>query len=213
LVHAGKLGSSEITGRSARNLLLGLKAFIDTSAEAAARTKLILVGPKDQATETMIGELGLQENVETVGRVSYEESLGYIASASACVLIEAKMDESIFFPSKLADYIVCRMPVLALSPRVGIAADLANRGELILVDQDDPEAVRNALSALYSKFRSGTLSSMGPSDRLVTEWQGPSVAQEFLSACHDVLSHRRTQAQAAKCRLGKRNRSLSEKSL
>ena len=83
----------------------------------------------------MVYGLDLERNVENVGRVNYQESLDYIASASICILIEATMEESIFFPSKLADYLASGKPVLAFSPGKGLAADLAIRGELVRVSQ------------------------------------------------------------------------------
>src|ERR1700730_2373060 len=142
LCHAGRLLASE--GRFGKAILLGLKAFLDSSSDAAADTRLIFVGPGDKETESLICEMGLQRNIEIVGRVNYENSLDYIAAASACILIESRVDEGIFFASKLADYLAHGKPVLALSPKIGTAADLANRGELIRVDHDS-EAVRDAL--------------------------------------------------------------------
>jgi glycosyltransferase involved in cell wall biosynthesis len=182
IVHAGTLGTSEVTGRSTKALLLGLKAFIETSTDAAAQATLVLVGPEDKGTQTLVRQLGLERNVQNVGRVNYEVSLNHIFSASACILIEASMDESIFFPSKLADYLVCGKPVLALSPPIGTVADLARRNELIRVDHD-PDAVKNAITVLYSEFKRGSLSSRNPSDQLQAELQGQSVAKKFLTAC------------------------------
>jgi len=187
LVHAGKLGTTEVTRRSAKALLLGLKAFIDSSTDRAVRLRLILVGPEDKETQALICDLGLEQNVEHVGMVNYEQSLEYIASSSACVLIESSMDESIFFPSKLADYIVCGKPILAISPSNGIAAELAGHGELLRVGHD-PSAVRNAIATLYSDFVGGTLSSRNPSDLLIEELRGPSIANKFLTACQVVTS-------------------------
>ena len=197
LVHAGKLGTAEVTGRSARSLLLGLKAFIEESAEAAEHTTLVLVGPEDKETQSCILKLGLQRNVQAVGRVSYEDSLSYIASASACILIESSMDEGIFFPSKLADYLVSGKPVLGISPRIGLADDLAGRGELIRVDQDDPAAVRNAMNILYSEFKRGTLGARKPSDRVIEQLQGRSVAEKFLRVCQVLTSRPQTRHRPA----------------
>lgn len=188
LVHAGTLGASEITGRSTKALLLGLKAFIETSTDAAAHAMLVLVGPEDKETKALVCELGLERNVQYVGRVNYEASLNHIFSASVCILIEASMDESIFFPSKLADYLVCSRPVLALSPRIGIAGDLASRNELVRIDQHDSEGIRNALSMFYAEFKRGTLNSRNPSDQLQAELQGKSVAKKFLTACRALTS-------------------------
>jgi len=193
LVHAGRLGATDVTGRSSRALLPGLKSFVDSSAEARARTKLVLVGPADKETQAMICELGLQENVETVGRVSYEASLNYIAAASACILLEADISEGVFFASKLADYLACGKPVLAISPRIGTAADLASRGELIRVDHD-PGAIGEAIAALYTEFERGTLGSCSPSERLVTELQGPAVARQFLAACRSLTARPQSES-------------------
>ena len=189
LLHAGRLLSTH--GRFSSSLLLGLKALVDSSAEAAAQIKLALAGPVDAETRKLIGELGLQRNIEIVGTVNYEDSLDLIASASVCVLVEACVDEGIFLPSKLTDYVACGKPVLAISPKVGTAADLASRGELLRIDHD-PTAVRDAISALYSEFKRGTLNSRNPSDRLIAEYQGPVIADNFLSACRALTLRAQT---------------------
>jgi glycosyltransferase involved in cell wall biosynthesis len=207
LVHAGRLLASE--GRLGNAILLGLRKFLDTSADAAADTKLILVGPGDKETENLIFEMGLQRNIEIVGRVNYENSLDYIASASVCVLIESRVDEGIFFASKLADYFTNGKPVLALSPRIGTAADLASRSELIRIDHD-PDAVRDSISALYSEFKCGTLSTRNPSDQLQAQLQGHSIADKFLARCHGLISTR-SDGRAARLALLEQQEPVIEK--
>jgi len=201
LVHAGKLGTAEVTRRSAKSLLVGLKAFVEGSADAAEDTTLVLVGPEDKETQSCILKLGLQRNVETVGRVNYEDSLNYIASSAACILIESSTGkgESIVFPSKLADYLVSGKPVLGISPQIGITAELARRGELIRVDPDESDAIQNAISMLYSEFKYGTLSSRRPSNRLITQLEGRCVAERLLGACQVLTS--RSQADRCTTRL------------
>jgi glycosyltransferase involved in cell wall biosynthesis len=206
LVHAGKLGTAEVTRRSAKSFLMGLKAFVEGSADAAEHTTFVLVGPKDKETESRILELGLQRNVQAVGRVGYEESLSYIASASVCILIESSVGQGIFFPSKLADYLVSSKPVLAISPRIGVAADLASRGELIRIDQDDPAAVQNAMNILYSEFKRGKLWARKPGDQVIEQLQGQNVAKKLLRACQTLISRFPTNPPPA--RLGGTGESL-----
>jgi hypothetical protein len=57
LADAGRLLASE--GRFGSALLLGLKTFLDSAAEAAAEVKLILVGTRDRETEKLICEMSL----------------------------------------------------------------------------------------------------------------------------------------------------------
>ena len=206
LVHAGKLGTAEVTRRSAKSFLMGLKAFIEGSTDAAEHTIFVLVGPEDEETQSWIFKLGLQRNVQTVGKVSYEASLSYIASASVCVLIESSMNQGIFFPSKLADYLVSGKPVLGISPRHGLVADLAGRGELIRIDQDDPAAVQNAMNILYSEFKRGKLWSRKPGDQVIEQLQGRNVAEKFLRACQTLISRFPTNPPPA--RLGSTGESL-----
>jgi glycosyltransferase involved in cell wall biosynthesis len=208
LVHAGRLLASE--GRFGKAILLGLKAFLDSYTEAAADTKLILVGPGDDETQSLICELGLQRNIEIVGRVNYENSLDYIASSSACVLIESRVDEGIFFASKLADYLAHGKPVLAVSPSIGTAADLADRGELIRVDYE-PESIKNAIAVLYAEFKRGTLSSRSPSDQLQAQLQGHNVANKFLAAC-EILTSEQSDGRGARMERIKKQWPLSEQS-
>src|SRR5581483_3719585 len=105
IVHAGKLGSNEVTGRSSAALLTALFEFLRHHPDHRSSVELLLVGPEDAGTSATIAQLGLDDVVRTLGRVSYEDSLGYIASASVCVLVEGDFTEGIFLPSKLADYI------------------------------------------------------------------------------------------------------------
>src|ERR1700687_119475 len=180
LVHAGKLLASE--GRFGKYLLLGFKAFLDKFGEAAADAKLVLVGPGDKETQSLIYEMGLQQNIEVVGRVNYEDSLQYIAGASVCVLIESRVDEGIFLASKLVDYLALGKPVLAISPKIGTAEDLAQHGELIRVEHSQ-EAVRDGIATLYAAFKCGRLESRNPSEKLQTQLKGSTIAEKFLSKC------------------------------
>jgi glycosyltransferase involved in cell wall biosynthesis len=119
LVHAGKLGGNDLTSRSSDAFLEGLRRVIDKNTSARGGVKLLLVGPEDSATNAAISRLRLDDHIIRTGRVSYEESLKYIAQASVCVLIEGEVEEGVFLPSKLCDYLVAKKPVIALSPRRG----------------------------------------------------------------------------------------------
>ena len=187
LVHAGKLGTSEITGRSTTALLSGLRQFFNLHPEAQPVTKLALVGQKDDQTELLIQKLGLRANVESVGRVSYEESLKHIASASVCILVEADFEEGMFFPSKLADYLAAGKPVLALSPKKGVAADLALQGGITRVDSKSANEICSAVENLYRDFAQNSLSTQAPCTNLISQFEPSVVAGKFLTAAESLL--------------------------
>jgi glycosyltransferase involved in cell wall biosynthesis len=194
LVHAGKLGTNEKPCRSANALLIGLRDFLKDNPTARSITKLTLVGPEDPTTQSLVESLDLKSNVESIGQVSYEKSLRYINSASICVLVEAGFEEGIFLPSKLVDYIAARKPVLALSPRIGVVADLAARGGIDRVDPGVAEGVRAALSSLYSDFQRGTLPLRGPSEDLTRSFSAQNVVDGFFQALDRVLDHKKAHS-------------------
>lgn len=187
LVHAGKLGVSEITGRSPMALLTGLRRFLDLHIDAQPVTKLTLVGQKDKATELLIEQLGMGANVQSIGRVSYEESLKYIASASACILVEGDFEEGIFFPSKLADYLAAAKPVIALSPKTGMVANLAEQRGIIRVACNDALEIQKAIESLYLDFTDNALGAASVSQELVSQFEAPVVARKFLAAIQSLL--------------------------
>jgi len=190
LVHAGKLGTNEILNRSTTALLQGLRAFLDDCPDARDITQLTLVGPSDAETERLARELQLDSVIHRVGSVDYEKSLEYVAAASVCVLVECQMDEGIYFPSKLVDYLSARRPVLALSPRVGVVADLAANGGITRVDNGDADAVRNALAVFYSSFRNGSLDRHAPPEELARAFSPEVTAQQFLDAASKLIQSR-----------------------
>jgi hypothetical protein len=185
LVHAGKLGTNEITGRSSRALLLGFRRLLKGLGTEQRPARLVLVGPEDPQNRAMLDELGLRSAVSSVGLVSYEESLQHIASASVCVLIEAPMREGIYLPSKLADYIAARKPVLALSPRIGTISDLASRSGITVVDPGDDKQIERALRSLYQRHCKQRLRE--PAADLVDTFSAEGIARRFLSAARELL--------------------------
>jgi glycosyltransferase involved in cell wall biosynthesis len=187
LVHAGKLGSNEFTGRSTAALLKGLRLFLNDCIEAKDHTRLTLVGPEDETTQEHIRHLGLEGTVVSVGPTDYEASLTYIQSASACLLVEAEMAEGIFLPSKLVDYISARKPILALSPPVGVIADLVPGGGITRVDARDVRGIRDAIHGLYVDFSRGTLPQRSPSGLQVDQFSPELIAKRFLELLRELI--------------------------
>jgi glycosyltransferase involved in cell wall biosynthesis len=182
IVHAGRLGVHDLTGRSAVSLLEGLKELFRIRPAARSRTRLLFVGPEDSETLHHAGSEEVREHVSSTGLVSYEGSLDYIAQASVCVLVEGDVREGVFLPSKLCDYIAARKPVLALSPGVGTVADLAAEGGVRRVHPKDAAAVAAALAELFDAFVESRLDSYAPSTSLARRFEGKRVIDDFLTS-------------------------------
>lgn len=187
LAHVGRL-SGEESGRSTQALMHGLADFLKRTPNARPLTRLTLVGTEDKQTKHLAAALGLEDVTLFVGRVSYEKSLREISSARVCLLVEAAIGKGIFLPSKLIDYIAARKPILALSPRIGVVADMAKAGELLRVDPDDASAIGTAIATLYCDFQRGILQVRAPRKEFARQFDPHSIAGRFLESVDRVMS-------------------------
>ena len=185
LVHAGKLGGQE--GRSSLALLQGLQLFLKKFPEAKQSFRMIFVGPEDEAVRSMVEKLGMQSIIEFTGRVSYQLSLEYISIATVCVLVEGKLTEGIFLPSKLADYIVAGKPVLALSPQNGVVSDMLTDQGLIRSDVDNAQGIEAGISYFYSAFKRDSIYALKPSEKLVCQFTPDVITEQFINIVQEII--------------------------
>ena len=79
--------------------------------------EVLLVGKIDPQHQKAIREEGLTDTLKLIDSVPYLESLSYIQMADLLVTIDAPTEEpSVFFPSKLVDYLGAAKPILGITP-------------------------------------------------------------------------------------------------
>jgi len=186
LLHAG-VTPTGTAARSTEALLSGLRIFLNLYPEAGEITKLLFVGPEDTRTMKSSEYLGLKSIVTHTGRVNYEDSLRLISSATVCVLIEHKMSEGIYFPSKLADYIVANKPIIAFSPAIGTVADMIEKGGITRIDYENEDAVSAAITKHYFKFKRNSMNELGPSKSLIRQVEAKAVCELFCRHAEIIL--------------------------
>jgi glycosyltransferase involved in cell wall biosynthesis len=144
----------------------GLRRFLTEKPEAKSKIRLefagrysgnILPQPPDD----------LKDVVHFDSYMPPEAIWEWLQASDVFLLVEAKMKEGIYFPSKLADYLGGNRPILALSPKVGLAADCLKPGGGILVEPDDVAGIGQALARLYQLWLEGQLQELVPSQEQV----------------------------------------------
>ena len=186
LVHTGRLIDA-VSNRGSSPLLLGFHQFLSCHPEARADVRMTLVGPDDAESKELVVGLHLQDAVLWKGRVSYEESLRCISDASVCILVEGRIKEGIYLPSKVADYAAAGKAILALSPGVGVIADMLPCRGLVRVDPHDVSAIGEAIGHFYQLHKSGGLPGERPTDEFISQFTPASVANTFLRAVRGVI--------------------------
>jgi glycosyltransferase involved in cell wall biosynthesis len=101
-----------------------------------------------------IKELGLVEDVECHGSLSYFSLMQELHKYSTLLLLEAQYDKGVLMLSKISDYASIRKPMLCLSPKEGVTADIINNyGGGIVCDNRDLNSVYEGLKSMYCLFK------------------------------------------------------------
>jgi glycosyltransferase involved in cell wall biosynthesis len=111
-------------------------------------------------------------SIHVVGAVPYDESLRLMQTADCLLVIDAASDLSVFFPSKLVDYVGTRRFILALTPP-GTSARVVSELGGVVVDPSSHEAV---VATLRRVLKDRCDRSLLPADR----YAKVLVQQEFM---------------------------------
>lgn len=95
--------------------------------------------------EDMIRKFPAAEKVvKILGRLDYQDGLRRIAGSHCLIAVDAPSDFSVFFPSKLVDYLGAGRYIFALSPK-GATRRIVSEAGGCVADTEDAAAVQSAL--------------------------------------------------------------------
>jgi hypothetical protein len=122
--------------------------------------------------------------------VEYEESLQEMRSADGLLIIDAPFEQSVFFPSKLVDYLWARRPILALTPP-GTSANIVMAAGGLVASPENPETIASGLADMIQQLRAGSIGP--PKENVVLRYDARKVAGEFDRVVKAVMSVRETE--------------------
>ena len=94
----------------------------------------------------------LEDVVQFKGAIDYLSSLAKMKQADHLLLIDAETQDegSIFFPSKLADYLGSGTPIVGLTPSSGVSARVLRETGNVACSISDKEGVRTTITDMIS---------------------------------------------------------------
>lgn len=105
-----------------------------------------LVGKIDPEHRHAISKEGLANHVEIVDSVSYLESLEYARRADILVSVDAPVEgDSVFFPSKLVDYLGAERPIVAITPRGSTTDRILTKHGHFVADVEKQTSIQSSL--------------------------------------------------------------------
>lgn len=150
--------------RKIEPLLDGVRAFF--SHRPNAKLSIEFAG-RYQGNVFPVAPADLQEVVSFHPYMDPDAIWDWLQGADVFLLVEAKMREGIFLPSKLSEYLGGSRPILALSPAHGVIADSLQEGGGIVVEPDDVNGIGRALTSLYDAWKAGSLMEQAPTESQV----------------------------------------------
>lgn len=112
-----------------------------------------------------------------IGEVPYVESLNYMVKSSLLVLIEEESDESLFFPSKLTDYLSLQKPILGIVPKNCVSRDILQQNGHFCFEYSDIDGIAN-----YIKIFPNIVNSPEKINSKVSELYTENVITTYLEA-------------------------------
>ncbi len=160
ITHAGNINAEF---RDPRFLFRAMRLAADGGNLDLRRVCLRFIGggPYTESAEVRqsLAELRLEECVEFLPRVPYEQSLAELARADMLLLLQASSDTVGLVPAKLYEYLRAQKPVLALVPPGATADVLASTGGGWSVAPHDLAALSRVVGDAFRDWTTGALTA------------------------------------------------------
>lgn len=154
--HAGNLSVE----RDPRDFLKALSGAVARHPDI--KFELDFIGKTPDSIRSEVVNLGLSKIVHYSPDLSFKACLKQMELADALVLIEAPVENGIFFPSKIVDYCEVGRPILAVSPSEGVMRDFMNQFNLgYFSEVGDAERIAQALDRMISDWRADRMPHAG----------------------------------------------------
>ena len=131
------------------------------------------IGKRDPLKEL---DDSLKKYVTFMRPINYIDSLELISSTDILLLIDAPFKKSVFFPSKLVDYIGAGRPIFAVTPE-GTAANKIRQYGGIVVDPADVNKIKNALRDTLTLF--GKSEGLPINKKMVSQYEVKTVSKLY----------------------------------
>ena len=142
-----------------------IKAFSKVIASAKIKAKLVFVGGLDDDVDILIRDLHVENYIKILPAVSYEDSMNMLRSYDLAILIEASCSEGIFLPTKIVDFMQVQIPVLAISPKIGVLNDLYNDKCIgYFANCSDQQSIEKELNKIFNDYEGGLCVSRLPNN-------------------------------------------------
>lgn len=150
IIYSGKLAMP----RNPETFFIALSKFVEVKGDDGII--LTILGSIDEHVKYLIDKYHLNSVVEIKQPVPYTDSLKILRDYHMALIIEADLEEGIFLPTKVSDFMQSGKRIFAVSPHVGVLNDLYERGYInYFAAVDNSEEIFTELQKIYEEFNNG----------------------------------------------------------
>lgn len=173
ICHAGNLSKE-------RNPEILFQAIKEINETQITKIQLDIMGFVNDYTEDLIKKYKLEASVKFIGSFDFFDALSIMRQYDFLLLVEAPLDNGIFFPSKIVDYVQSNVPILGFSPPFGFINDLLSyhKAGILLNNLDYDKTLEGLLNIIKIK-NDGNIKSLFSNQSLENEFSSSNVIQIY----------------------------------
>ena len=173
ICHAGNLSSE----RNPEIIFKALKNLFDK--KVIEEIEIDLLGVQNDYTKELIKIYNLSNHVKMLGSLPYINALELMSNYDVLMIVEAKLKNGVFLPSKVVDYSQLNVPIWAITPKNScIDKYLKNYGGGISSNNESLESIEQGLADLYISKKANTLNSY-KSDDLFNNFSSNTIIKKY----------------------------------
>ena len=147
IVHAGNIAAP----RSPLTLFEGLQKFKKNNP--AAGFEIAFIGRQDADFNDLIHTFNLDNHIKILPPVDYIANLKLMSGYDLALLVEANVEEGIFLPTKVGDYMQSNLPIWAVSPQKGTLNDLHKDKKIAyFANVTNSDNIADEMAVIYRDF-------------------------------------------------------------
>ena len=156
--HAGILNKY----RNPNILFDGIRKFLDINKDEAKFIRFEFMGRNYAGINSrpIMPPKDLKNVVSFHEQKNLDETWKWMATADILLLLEFNFSKGIFFYAKLSDYLHTSRPILSLSPKEGVVADLFKKGGGIIASPNNSDQISNAINKIFTLWSSKNLNKI-----------------------------------------------------
>ncbi len=186
IVYTGGLAGS----RSPEYFLEPLKQLINDKPALAESMEVIFAGDVDAKNRAVFQNYSLP-CVNWIGKISFKEALELQQSANYLLLIDSPIKDvskSMFFPSKLLDYMVARKRILAITTKGSAAYEVMQDLKGDVCSYNETEEIKNSIIRTYDAFQKGDnnyLANDKPPEKYEASWNADRLYNQIVELLNE----------------------------